>query len=420
MRLVQRMKRDWMQVGRRPAGLCGAALLIASRLHGFRRTQKEIIHTVHVCDITLRRRLNEFEDTPTSNLTHMEFETLDLEEEADPPSFTRAKLQREREALLLKASKILSSSSISETSKRKAEMQLKGPSPKKQKLEDKELPTISNIISNISKEEEEDEKNQIEKDMLVAEAEISSLTNEAEAVNKIQNDAASLGEDGQKKIDKNIPLAVDSDKKDIKEVQKCDIREHKLDLLRYIEEDPEKISERELIMQNQIKSQPSDNFDDIDDEELDMYINTEEETESKSLVWLELNKDFLKKQEEKQKEEALNKTLDKSKIKRRTTSRKKRSKPVASSAADAVSGLLQNKVDKSAKANYTPSKLKGLFKAEDLAEVKAEDDDEDEVEESEPIQKGVKTESSRCDEFDAIAAKYGYSQNDNFDDDEDY
>lgn len=29
LRLVQRMKRDWMQTGRRPSGVCGAALFIA-------------------------------------------------------------------------------------------------------------------------------------------------------------------------------------------------------------------------------------------------------------------------------------------------------------------------------------------------------------------------------------------------------
>jgi transcription factor IIIB subunit 2 len=34
MKLVQSMKRDWMQTGRRPAGICGAALFIASHIHG--------------------------------------------------------------------------------------------------------------------------------------------------------------------------------------------------------------------------------------------------------------------------------------------------------------------------------------------------------------------------------------------------
>ena len=34
LRLVASMKRDWMQTGRRPSGICGAALYIAAHVHG--------------------------------------------------------------------------------------------------------------------------------------------------------------------------------------------------------------------------------------------------------------------------------------------------------------------------------------------------------------------------------------------------
>jgi len=79
LRLVARMKRDWILVGRRPSGICGASLLIASRMHGFRRTQKEIIYVVKVCDLTLRKRLAEFTATKSANLTLEEFEKMDVE-----------------------------------------------------------------------------------------------------------------------------------------------------------------------------------------------------------------------------------------------------------------------------------------------------------------------------------------------------
>ncbi len=36
LRLVASMKRDWMQTGRRPSGICGAALFIAAHIHGLR------------------------------------------------------------------------------------------------------------------------------------------------------------------------------------------------------------------------------------------------------------------------------------------------------------------------------------------------------------------------------------------------
>uniref|UniRef100_A0AAY4B7R2 Transcription factor IIIB 90 kDa subunit n=1 Tax=Denticeps clupeoides TaxID=299321 RepID=A0AAY4B7R2_9TELE len=99
LRLLQRMKRDWMHTGRRPSGLCGAALLVAARMHEFRRTVKEVISVVKVCEATLRKRLNEFEDTPTSQLTIAEFMKVDLDEECDPPSFTAGRKKERLKAL---------------------------------------------------------------------------------------------------------------------------------------------------------------------------------------------------------------------------------------------------------------------------------------------------------------------------------
>ena len=96
---TQRMRRDWIQTGRRPAGICGACLLIAARVHGFRRSTAEVQvipgrepwmyltlgiafcadppgnpppasvqHVVKVSDMTLRNRLAEFENAPSSGL----------------------------------------------------------------------------------------------------------------------------------------------------------------------------------------------------------------------------------------------------------------------------------------------------------------------------------------------------------------
>ncbi|XP_054716876.1 transcription factor IIIB 90 kDa subunit-like [Uloborus diversus] len=90
-RLVQRMKKDWMHTGRRPSGLCGAALLVAARLHNFNRTVEDVIKVVKVCQATVRKRLTEFSETPSSRLTLDEFMTIDLEEEQDPPAFKNAR-----------------------------------------------------------------------------------------------------------------------------------------------------------------------------------------------------------------------------------------------------------------------------------------------------------------------------------------
>jgi len=92
-KLVARMKRDWIQSGRRPSGVCGAALIIAARMHGFSRTQRDVVQVMKICEETLRRRLTEFESTPSSDLTVAEFMQIDLPTECDPPSFTRNRLK---------------------------------------------------------------------------------------------------------------------------------------------------------------------------------------------------------------------------------------------------------------------------------------------------------------------------------------
>ena len=96
LRLVSRMKRDWIHLGRRPSGLCGAALLISSRLHDFSRSLTDVVKIVKLHESTVRKRLNEFGETFVSELTISEFMTYDLEAmeyEQDPPSFTRARLK---------------------------------------------------------------------------------------------------------------------------------------------------------------------------------------------------------------------------------------------------------------------------------------------------------------------------------------
>uniref|UniRef100_A0A914WTK0 B-related factor 1 n=1 Tax=Plectus sambesii TaxID=2011161 RepID=A0A914WTK0_9BILA len=92
-RLVQRMKRDWLATGRRPTGVCGAALLLAARSANFNRTVADIVRVVHVGEAVVRKRLEEFGQTPSSSLTLDEFATVDLERDEDPPAFREARLR---------------------------------------------------------------------------------------------------------------------------------------------------------------------------------------------------------------------------------------------------------------------------------------------------------------------------------------
>jgi transcription factor IIIB subunit 2 len=57
--LVNDMKNVWMQTGRQPAGICGAALFLSSIAHNTLRNKSEIIKISHVGDQTLKRRIYE-------------------------------------------------------------------------------------------------------------------------------------------------------------------------------------------------------------------------------------------------------------------------------------------------------------------------------------------------------------------------
>mmetsp|Transcript_25954 Transcript_25954/g.52911 ORF Transcript_25954/g.52911 Transcript_25954/m.52911 type:complete len:330 (+) Transcript_25954:213-1202(+) len=72
LRLIARMKRDWISTGRRPSGLCGAALLLASHMHGVKKSQKEISKIVRIGNIVLGSRLKEIGDTSINFLTIQE------------------------------------------------------------------------------------------------------------------------------------------------------------------------------------------------------------------------------------------------------------------------------------------------------------------------------------------------------------
>ncbi len=91
LRIVSRMKRDWIVVGRRPAGICGAALFIAAKMYKFEPSVKEIVSVVRICESTIKKRLDEYKITATSKLSFEQFHEIWLEDEADPPSFSKTK-----------------------------------------------------------------------------------------------------------------------------------------------------------------------------------------------------------------------------------------------------------------------------------------------------------------------------------------
>ena len=77
-KIIASMRRDWITRGRRPAGVCGAAVIIAARMNNYRRSVREVVLVAKVHEITLNKRLEEFSQTPLSRASVREFRTSKL------------------------------------------------------------------------------------------------------------------------------------------------------------------------------------------------------------------------------------------------------------------------------------------------------------------------------------------------------
>ncbi|XP_060518423.1 transcription factor IIIB 90 kDa subunit [Cylas formicarius] len=294
LRLVQRMKRDSIHSGRRPSGLCGAALLIAARLHEFSRTLGDVLKVVKVHESTMRRRLIEFGDTPSSTLTLEEFMTVDLEEEQDPPSFKAAR-KKDKERL--------------------------------QKLMEEEADTLTELQKQIETQLDINRKRRRRNGKLSLKIEDSEAEKFAEestmhVINKIIEEAV------------DDPTAAD-------EVKALGPNIAGMGLANSLE-DTSNAPQPEKVVFNL-------DFEDLDDEELDSYIMSEQEYRSKNGLWTKLNADYLEKQKAKAEQAKREAEEGKPEKKRKRPNRKKIGP--ANSAGEAIEKIIQEKKI-SSKINY--------------------------------------------------------------------
>ncbi|KAK4956265.1 transcription factor TFIIIB subunit brf1 [Elasticomyces elasticus] len=98
VRILKRMKRDWIVTGRHPAGLCGACIILAARMNNFRRTVREVVYVAKVADQTIALRVEEFRRTRASNLTIDQFRQhgVNLKGSHDPPALSNSAREKAR------------------------------------------------------------------------------------------------------------------------------------------------------------------------------------------------------------------------------------------------------------------------------------------------------------------------------------
>uniref|UniRef100_A0A8C5QPU5 Transcription factor IIIB 90 kDa subunit n=1 Tax=Leptobrachium leishanense TaxID=445787 RepID=A0A8C5QPU5_9ANUR len=326
LRLVQRMKRDWMHTGRRPSGLCGAALLVASRMHDFRRTIKEVIRVVKVCEATLRKRLTEFEDTPSSQLTIDEFMKVDLDKECDPPSFTAGQRKvRIRQLEQELAKKLNDVEGEITTYQDEIENELESSRPKPR-----------GMYASCSKDDS---------------AETASTVFGEEEGDDLELEAAAehLSKDFYTEMSKTGKLINDSP-----------IKPHRLDSLLgplptaaslgITDSIKECIATKEQESCNDAEDGELD-LNGIDDSEIDRYILDEKEAEIKSALWMKENAEYLREQKEKEERIAKEKELGIYKEQKPKKASKRRAPIQASTAGEAIEKMLEQKKI-SSKINY--------------------------------------------------------------------
>ncbi|XP_053668734.1 transcription factor IIIB 90 kDa subunit [Anopheles marshallii] len=305
-RLVQRMKKDSIHSGRRPSGLCGAALLLAARMHDFSRTPNDIVRIVKIHESTLRKRLFEFGETPSSALTVDEFMAVDLEAEQDPPAFKAAR-KRDKERLQKLEEQTTEFNQLQAEIDAALDREMIARAGKKRKLKKTDFDEQQETGQFI-----EESTMDVIQECLIEETTVSVVA------------------------DKSKPIIPEGMRPDLRAIcSNNDAERHGAEDAVTQEDDP---GNGELLTE------------DLDDDEINGYIMTEEEARTKNVQWEKLNEEYLK--EQKLKEERLAKEREEGKPekKKRRTVKKKMLGP-SSSAREAIEMILQEKKI-SSKINY--------------------------------------------------------------------
>ncbi|KAL1240555.1 Transcription factor IIIBsubunit [Trichinella spiralis] len=263
LRLIQRMKNDWMTYGRRPAGLCGAALIIAARYYGFNRTIENVVRVVHIGAGVLRKRLDEFCLTPSASFTLDEFCKFEILEQCDPPSFTKNMEKEEMKKLLEEKLKPFDEE-LRETEK-KVQLALKQKvrsrygasswsSDDEQQTAVKD--SVTNEVASVDYPEESSTAGRLS-EWEAAEASSMSLPSWSDIIPSSSSEMTSMEDEGP--VDSTL--------------------------------EPQQTDASEL-----------NTLDDLDDDELDGYLLTPEEAALKTKLWIRVNGEFM---EEKRGEEGI-------------------------------------------------------------------------------------------------------------------
>ncbi|XP_011035243.1 PREDICTED: transcription factor IIIB 60 kDa subunit-like isoform X2 [Populus euphratica] len=245
--IIASMNHHWMQTGRRPSALWGAALYISAISHGLNCSKSDILRLVHVCGKTLSKRLIEFENTESGSLTIEELNAKaeELKESAMPQKiFGEPSSSKELLCQHKGTNKPPFGFGLCKDCYAIVIGFEGGSDPPAFQNAERQRMKLSSVTHDLSKEsnsqcESRDEERPVQEPKSVA-----SMGNVASDPDKLQDDGVG-----------------DMNSKDFYE---------------------------------------SDGFSDIDDAEVDSYLHNEEEKRYKKIIWEEMNREYLQEQEAKE------------------------------------------------------------------------------------------------------------------------
>ncbi|OJA07627.1 hypothetical protein AZE42_01124 [Rhizopogon vesiculosus] len=347
VRLVQRFDRDWVTRGRRPAGICGAALLLAARMNNFRRSVEEIVQVVKIADTTLKKRLEEFKKTPSGALTLADFRTVWLDEEMDPPAFTKGKEKEEKERE--EALNGPKGSPKRQKMKRKSKRKRRGSESEGEDMETAPLP--EEILPQIPMIDPA----LFNQGILTGTSESAPLFYPDENEEVYANiDPALRPTSNSISSDLNSPTAAAMEEtvdQALAEEVASFLQNNQGSLLREALDGAEQRRQAQFAEVDELLG--------LDEDELDRFILTEDEVKIKERVWVEINRDYLEALAAKG-EQAETGAHTKSRKRRKSSTRPRdESMPSGSTAAESVRNLIKKNPKYSKRINYDA--LKDLF-----------------------------------------------------------
>lgn len=309
LKLAQRMAKDWMYEGRRPAGIAGACLLLACRMNNIRITHNEIVAVSHVGEETLQTRLDEFKGTSSASLSIEKFrenyETVSNQDEL-PPSVKKniknlKKMNKKMENYMITDSDILKSDPMmlqvlneQELSSNELNFYLK-------KLDKVRVDNVTRMQKTHGIDDSEvlgmdgDLRKHILRKRDINHEKV--IDNMSSFIKKTGSSTESNKSTSVPKDEAKVRASGDESHEDTNQLEDDD------NLLNNLENDPYRPKNLHLLPTTDSileKIPDGDNFDDLeDDDEILASILDESEAKEKERIWVGLNAEYLIEQEEK-------------------------------------------------------------------------------------------------------------------------